>query len=205
MLIWKFLHIFCMIGAIALAYGPSPMLAWIAQCGDVRSIRNGFGAANRLAAAIPILFIAGAIFGVLAVVTSDGNFFKPWLIIAYVLFIIGMVEVALIVLTTTVWFGAEWGNLVTVTLVTALLVTCVMAIASLIAISARSPAQAQGLEFVVAVLLVSIGGHMVPYRNLPDFVGVVAQYTPNGAAIDAFASDPGTGSFSQASTVTRVG
>ncbi len=103
------------------------------------------------------------------------------------MFVVGVVEFLAIIFTTTIWFGADWGDPLSVALVTVLVVLLSIAIATAIAGFSRSSAQALALEAAVALTLVGVGGHMVPMRNLPDIAAIVARYTPNGAAIDAFA------------------
>ena len=51
---------------------------------------------------LPIFFIGGAIFGLLAALTGELNFLAPWLIAAYVVFVIAMVTGATI---TGPWTG----------------------------------------------------------------------------------------------------
>ena len=45
---------------------------------------------------LPILFVGGAIFGLIAAFTGSIDFFKPWLIAAYIVFIIAMLTGALV-------------------------------------------------------------------------------------------------------------
>jgi ABC-2 type transport system permease protein len=104
------------------------------------------------------------------------------------MFIVGVVEIGIVYATTTLWFGADWGNPLAVALVALVVVMSGIAIATAIASFASSPAAAQGLELAVALILIGIGGHMVPLRNLPDAARTVSHFTPNGAALDAFAN-----------------
>jgi hypothetical protein len=96
MLTIKLLHVLFAIAAIASTYGPTEILVMVARGGDVRTIRNTFGAATRLAPVHPILFGVSALFGVIAIIQGSLNFLEPWLIIGYVLFVIGMIEGAVI-------------------------------------------------------------------------------------------------------------
>ncbi len=90
MYIFKYLHIITMFIAVALSVGPELVLHRVAQTGDVRAIRAAFGAAKPLGQLVPILFVVGLVFGLIATALGQFNFLAPWLIIAYVIFIIAM-------------------------------------------------------------------------------------------------------------------
>lgn len=89
--ILKFLHIVVMFGAVAVALGPEPLVLAIGRSKDVRAIRTGYALAGRVGRAIPILFTIGLIFGLLAAWTQELDFFAPWLLIAYALFIVATI------------------------------------------------------------------------------------------------------------------
>jgi uncharacterized membrane protein len=86
-MIFKFLHIAFMFAAVTAALGPEPLLGAIARSRDVAAIRTGFTIANRLSRAIGPLFTVGLLFGLLTAWNEGFNFFAPWLLIAYALFI----------------------------------------------------------------------------------------------------------------------
>ena len=89
--LFKFLHILTMFIAVAAAVIPEVVLHWVARSGDVRAIRVFAGVAERVGKLLPIFFIGGAVFGLLAAATGSLDFFRPWLIGAYVVFVIAMV------------------------------------------------------------------------------------------------------------------
>lgn len=89
--IFKFLHIAFMFTAVAAALGPGPLLLAIGRSGDVRAIRTGYSLASRLGRAIPFLFLGGLVFGLLTAWTQGFDFFAPWLLIAYALFILASI------------------------------------------------------------------------------------------------------------------
>ena len=91
MVIFKFLHIAFMFMAVAVALGPELLLRGIGRSGDVRTIRTGYSLADRLGKAIPILFTIGLVFGLLTAWTQGLDFFAPWLLIAYALFILATI------------------------------------------------------------------------------------------------------------------
>jgi ABC-2 type transport system permease protein len=143
-----------------------------------------------------VLFGVGAVSRSLQVERLDGTLsrllvspIRPSVILAskgVLMFLVGMTEMTIVLVTTTLLYGADWGNLGAVVLVMVLVVLSGIAIAAAIAGVTNSPAQAQGLEFATALALVAIGGHMVPLRNLPDAAQQISRFTPNGAALDAF-------------------
>ncbi len=87
MLILKVLHISFMFAGVALALGGGAVVALIARSGDVRSIRSAFGVMTKLEPLIPTFFSLGLVFGLATALTGGFDFFRPWLLIAYVLFI----------------------------------------------------------------------------------------------------------------------
>lgn len=89
--LFKFLHILTMFTAVAAAVIPEVVLHWVARSGDVGAIRVVGGIAARLGKLLPVFFVGGAIFGLLAAATGELDFFQPWLIAAYVVFVIAMV------------------------------------------------------------------------------------------------------------------
>lgn len=89
--LFKFLHILTMFAAVASAVIPEVVLHRVASSGSVPAIRVVAGIATTLGKLLPVLFVGGAIFGLLAALTGELDFLQPWLIAAYVVFIIAMV------------------------------------------------------------------------------------------------------------------
>ena len=90
MRILVFLHVLAMFGAVSVAGGGDLVLRRIAQTRDVRAIRTAFDVYGRIARQIPVLFGIGLIFGLVAILVEAFNPFAPWLLLAYPLFIAGM-------------------------------------------------------------------------------------------------------------------
>ena len=88
--LFKFLHILTMFTAVAAAFVPEVVLHWVARSNDVGAIRVFANIAARIGKLLPVFFVGGAIFGLLAAATGELDFFQPWLIAAYVVFIIAM-------------------------------------------------------------------------------------------------------------------
>lgn len=91
MRIFIFLHIATMFTAVAMAIGPTLLLRRIGQSGDVPAIRRSFAMAAPVIRFIPALFGVGALLGIVAIFTNDFDPFQPFLLIAYVLFVIATV------------------------------------------------------------------------------------------------------------------
>jgi hypothetical protein len=88
--LWLFLHIAVIFTAITVGYGASLMLHIAYMSGQVGIMRGVGFAAGKLGPAIPILFISGGIFGLLTALATGTDLLAPWLIIAYVFFVIAM-------------------------------------------------------------------------------------------------------------------
>ena len=87
-MIFKFLHIATMFTAVAASIGPGYLLQRIGRSADVPTIRRTFALAAPINTATPILFATGAALGIVAIFANDLNPFKPFLLIAYVMFAI---------------------------------------------------------------------------------------------------------------------
>ncbi len=90
-----FLHVLSMFGAVALSGGSEIFLMQIARTRNAPAIRAAFEVHNRLVRFIPILFLVGLAFGLIAIVVNDFNPFAPWLLFAYPLFVAGILTGAL--------------------------------------------------------------------------------------------------------------
>ena len=85
--IFKFLHIAMMFTAVAGSVFPEVFLHLIANTREPRAIATAAHVAERIGKVLPVFFIGGAIFGLLAVWTGEMNFTAPWLLATYVLFV----------------------------------------------------------------------------------------------------------------------
>ncbi len=98
--VFKFLHIAMMFAAVASAVIPEVLLHVVANTRDTRAIVTMAGIAERLGKLIPVFFVGGAIFGLLAAWAGELNFTAPWLLATYVLFVVAIV--------TGVLFSDPW-------------------------------------------------------------------------------------------------
>jgi uncharacterized membrane protein len=86
-LILKFLHIASMFTGVSLVLGMGSVAALVARKGDVRAIRSTFPIFIRLARLIGPFFTLGLLFGLATAWTGGFDLLRPWLLIAYVLFV----------------------------------------------------------------------------------------------------------------------
>ncbi len=89
--IFKFLHISFMFTAVAGAVIPEVVLHVVANTRDVRAIATFAHIAERIGKVLPVFFIGGAVFGLLAAWSGQMDFTAPWLIATYVLFVTAIV------------------------------------------------------------------------------------------------------------------
>ena len=89
--VFKFLHIAFMFTAVAGAVIPEVVLHVVANTRDVRAIATFAHIAERIGKVLPVFFIGGAIFGLLAAWSGQMDFTAPWLIATYVLFVTAIV------------------------------------------------------------------------------------------------------------------
>lgn len=90
MLLFKYLHIVTMFSAVGIAVGSELLLHRVAASGDLVAVRVAFRMAKPLQAAIPLLFLLGLAFGLVAAVTGAFDLLAPWLLIAYAIFVVAM-------------------------------------------------------------------------------------------------------------------
>lgn len=90
-----FLHVLTMFSAVALSGGSEIFLLQIARTRNAPAIRTAFDVHNRLVRFIPVLFLVGLAFGLIAIVVHQFNPFAPWLLLAYPLFVAGILTGAL--------------------------------------------------------------------------------------------------------------
>lgn len=86
-----FLHVATMFTAVAVSIGPTLLLQRIGRTGDVPAIRRSFAMSAPIIRFVPVLFGLGAALGIVAIFTNGFNPFQPFLLIAYVLFVVATV------------------------------------------------------------------------------------------------------------------
>jgi hypothetical protein len=88
--LFKFLHILTMFLAVASAAVPEVVLHRVARSNSVPAIRVVAAIAMSLGKLLPLFFVGGAVFGLLAAATGELDFFAPWLLASYLVFLIAM-------------------------------------------------------------------------------------------------------------------
>ena len=88
--LFKYLHILTMFAAVATAFVPEIWLHIMARRGDVAALRGFLPLTAQAGKLIPILFVVGLIFGLLAAWAGELDFLRPWLLASYVIFAIAM-------------------------------------------------------------------------------------------------------------------
>ena len=89
--LFKFLHIATMFTAVAGTVFPEVILHLVANTREPRTIATVAHLAERIGKIIPVFFIGGAVFGLLAALTGQLDFTVPWLLATYVLFVLAIV------------------------------------------------------------------------------------------------------------------
>ena len=90
MRIFVVLHVLSMFAAVAVTGGGDLLFYRIARTRDAAAIRASGAVFARLARVIPVLFGLGAVFGVIAIFVHGFDPFATWLVLAYVLFVTGL-------------------------------------------------------------------------------------------------------------------
>lgn len=92
--------------------------------------------------------------------------------------ILGVVSMSVLVVATTLLFGASWGNPVGVAVLIVAAVLAAMGIMALVATMARSAEQAGNSQSVVAVILGLLGGTFFPVARAPGVLSTITFLTP---------------------------
>lgn len=93
------------------------------------------------------------------------------------------VVIVLLLIISGLLFGIRWGNPVKLLLVILLWSGSMTGLLSLIYALAPTREQANVLSPVVLMVFAMLGGSMFPYENLPAFLRMVGQFTPNRWAV----------------------
>jgi uncharacterized membrane protein len=91
--LWRLLHIACMFGAVAVLAGGGLVRNAVLHTGDVAAIRRTIETEQRLANRLgaPLLF-AGIAFGLATAVEMGYPLLSPWLVFAYVLLTLNLLN-----------------------------------------------------------------------------------------------------------------
>ena len=89
----------------------------------------------------------------------------------------------LLLITSGLLFGIRWGNPLKLLLVILFWSGSMTGLLSLIYALAATREQANVFSPVVLMIFAMLGGSMFPYENLPGFLRMLGQYTPNRWAV----------------------
>jgi ABC-2 type transport system permease protein len=93
-------------------------------------------------------------------------------------FLLGVVSMTVLVVATTMLFGAEWGNTLGVAVLVVAGVLAAIGIMFVVAVFARTPEQAGNLQAIVAFLLAMLGGTFFPVMA-EGIIGRLSLLTPH--------------------------
>jgi linearmycin/streptolysin S transport system permease protein len=101
-------------------------------------------------------------------------------------FVLGTASVLVMWLSTTLVFGADWGDPLAVVALTVSSVLSAIGITALVVTLARTDEQADGYSSLVVFVLALLGGNFVYLAQLPELLQRAALLTPNGWALRGF-------------------
>lgn len=105
---------------------------------------------------------------------------------AIAVFAYGIASLATVLVVTSIFFGADWGNPVSVGALSLAMVIAVVSLTALVIALARTDRQAEGLSSILVFGLALLGGNFVSISAAPPFMRRLALFTPNGWAMRGF-------------------
>ncbi len=93
-------------------------------------------------------------------------------------FILGVVSMSVLVVATSLLFGASWGNPIGVAILIVAAVLSAMGIMAVVATLAKTPEQAGNWQSVIAVILGLLGGTFFPVARAPGVLSTITFLTP---------------------------
>ena len=102
-------------------------------------------------------------------------------------FVLGLMSMLVVVITSAVLLGANWGDPAAVLALVVAVVLFAASVTWLLATFAKTEEQTAAASSVVALVLSLLGGNFFPIDQAPQAFRQVALLTPNGRALRAFA------------------
>jgi ABC-type Na+ efflux pump permease subunit len=102
------------------------------------------------------------------------------------LLLLGWLQMAVMILSTSLLFGTPWGNPVAVACLVFTSVWMAIGMTSFFMAIARNAEQGQMVASISIFLLAVIGGQFMPAQGLPDVFDTLQRLTPNGQAARGF-------------------
>ncbi len=93
-------------------------------------------------------------------------------------FLLGVISMAVLVVATTLLFGANWGNPLGVAVLIVAAIASAMGIMSLLATLAKNAEQAANWQSVVSVVLGLLGGTFFPVSQAPGVLSTLTFFAP---------------------------
>ncbi len=115
----------------------------------------------------------------------------------------GVASLTTVLVFTSVLFGANYGNPVSVAVVSLAMIVSVVALTALVITVARTDRQAEGFSSIITFGLALLGGNFVSISAAPPLMRRLSLFTPNGWALRAFI-DLSTGAHGLAVVVQPV-
>ena len=100
-------------------------------------------------------------------------------------YLIALLQGVLIVVGSVVFFGVDWGNVVTTSVIVAVFAACATGAAMLMGSVLQNSQQAGALGVFLGLVLAALGGAMVPLEVFPPTMATIARLTPHAWAIEA--------------------
>jgi len=91
--------------------------------------------------------------------------------------------ILLLLVSSALLFGIKWGNPLTLATAVVVWAGSMTGLLALIYAGARTREQANVFSPMVLMVFAMVGGSMFPYENLPGFLQMVGQFTPNRWAV----------------------
>ena len=101
-------------------------------------------------------------------------------------FLIGILQMTVLILASSLIFGISWGNVFGVTLVTIGVVAAATSLGTLIAAFATQPNQVQLIGTAIAIMFSMLGGNFIPAEQFPNWMQPISKLTLSRWAMDGF-------------------
>jgi len=103
-------------------------------------------------------------------------------------FLIGLLQMAVLILVTHFFMGVAWGEPLAVAAHTVMVVAATAALGLVVASLARTSGQANAIGSTVTMVLAAVGGNFVPRLAFPAWLKAVSYIGPNAWGIEGFQS-----------------
>jgi ABC-2 type transport system permease protein len=102
------------------------------------------------------------------------------------IFVIGVVQMGILILSSFLLFGLKWGSAAGVVLLTLALVAAATGWGMLLAAYCRTPAQAGQLGALLSLVFAMCAGNLVPRVYMPEWLRTISLITPNAWGLEGY-------------------